>query len=277
MSPSHSMPPGTTAIVPDIHQNVAFVRAVRQRIQDISTIREVVFLGDYVDGRGIYTGRRSLARTLRELRAIGESGLKCTFLCGNHEAMYLAAFHSARLRFGPEIDAAIRSGCVGSPEMGKVARVLHSRRDWHWLRRRLCFAVARGDYLISHAGLHATNRPMHASDPTSAAEWVNTLAKQHLHNAETQPLLGPGRIRGGNLPVGGILWQDFNAEFEDNLPFPQIVGHTAGDNVRWNGRSCCLDASQTRIGLLHPDARLEIIPIPPTDPAPPQTHTTSKV
>ncbi len=59
-------------------------------------------------------------------------------------------------------------------------------------------------------------------------------------------LLAAGQARGGDAPVGGITWQDWNLEFKDELPFPQIVGHTQSpEGARQKGRSWCLDGGKT--------------------------------
>jgi len=75
---------------------------------------------------------------------------------------------------------------------------------------------------------------------------------------DDHPLLGAGPVRGGFHDIGGPLWQDFNEEFEDSLPFPQIVGHTRQRKVARKGRSVCIDVCQTACGVLYPDGNVTI-------------------
>ena len=55
-----------------------------------------------------------------------------------------------------------------------------------------------------------------------------------------------------------MLWCDWNEEFVDDLPFPQIVGHTADAKPRRKGRSWCLDCGQTHYGVLEADGTLVV-------------------
>ena len=60
-------------------------------------------------------------------------------------------------------------------------------------------------------------------------------------------------------PVGGPLWLDWDSEFVDDLPLPQVVGHTRGREARRKDRSWCIDATQTCAGLIDPNAGLRIL------------------
>ena len=65
-------------------------------------------------------------------------------------------------------------------------------------------------------------------------------------------------MRGGEQPCGGITWQDWNDEFRDDLPCPQLVGHTSSsDGARQQGRSWCIDGGQTCYACLSGE-RLEL-------------------
>jgi hypothetical protein len=79
---------------------------------------------------------------------------------------------------------------------------------------------------------------------------------------ELHPLFHAGPGRGGILaPIGGPLWLDWESEFVDDLPYPQIVGHSRSSEVRRKDRSWCIDAAQSRAALLHPDFGLRILKI----------------
>jgi hypothetical protein len=51
-------------------------------------------------------------------------------------------------------------------------------------------------------------------------------AIDRIYEETENPLFSVGRVRGGTGEVGGPLWLDWDAEFEDNLEVPQIAGHT---------------------------------------------------
>jgi len=82
-----------------------------------------------------------------------------------------------------------------------------------------------------------------------------------------QPLLAAGKTRGGDTPIGGLTWFDWNDEFSDDLPLPQIVGHTADEvGARQKGRSWCVDGNQSYYAVLE-NGECEVrnvVPIPST-------------
>jgi hypothetical protein len=57
------------------------------------------------------------------------------------------------------------------------------------------------------------------------------------------------------------LWLDWDTEFVDDLPLPQVVGHTRGAHARNKDRSWCIDCAQTSVALLDPDFGLSILPL----------------
>ena len=66
-----------------------------------------------------------------------------------------------------------------------------------------------------------------------------------------QALLAAGKTHGGDAPIGGLTWLDWNDEFSDDLPLPQIVGHTADEvGARQKGRSWCVDGNQSCYAVL---------------------------
>jgi hypothetical protein len=119
-----------------------------------------------------------------------------------------------------------------------------------WQQAR-CFVTAH-DFLISHAGVAAQFWPV-AESTDAALGVLEQRCEKALEQANHKraDLLAPGRIRGGD-GLGGITWQDWNMEFNDELPLPQIVGHTRSANgARQKGRCWCLDGCQSSYGLLN--------------------------
>jgi len=89
---SHPKMPITTdkcLIIPDVHQNIAWVRRVLAQEKDYG---HVVFLGDYFDSRMPVKERTGVAATCtylnERLQALGK---RVTFLLGNHDIQYLEA------------------------------------------------------------------------------------------------------------------------------------------------------------------------------------------
>jgi len=120
-------------------------------------------------------------------------------------------------------------------------------------------AVERFGWLITHAGVHPSLWPQ-GKDLSEGITELNETMRALVADPPTDyshPLIGAGPARGGYHPVGGPLWLDFVEEFVDDLPFPQVVGHTRSPDVLQNGRSLCLDACQQVCALLHPDGTLE--------------------
>ena len=127
-----------------------------------------------------------------------------------------------------------------------------------WFRLEL--AVRHNDWLISHAGIHPEFWPK-ADFPKAALEelkmeWEGVIG--NLFENEDHPLLEAGPARGGQQKVGGPLWLDWEQEFIDELPYRQIVAHSAGPEPRQRGRSWCIDCGQGAYGLLD-NGQLKIV------------------
>jgi len=97
-------------------------------------------------------------------------------------------------------------------------------------------SVLAGKTLISHAGYSKTMM----SVKMDSLEVHNTLL-DHWNNGDYSysAFSNIGRARGGMHHSGGILWCDFDSEFQPTK-FPQIVGHTPR-GVRMKGNSICID------------------------------------
>jgi hypothetical protein len=52
------------------------------------------------------------------------------------------------------------------------------------------------------------------------------------------------------VPAGGPLWLDWDAEFEDALEVPQIVGPTRCAKQTQKGRSYCIDFAQAAYAIV---------------------------
>lgn len=250
-------------VVPDVHQDLGFLdRAVALAVSEGAAL---CFLGDHVDSTDPRwreeAALRAVAARLPELAETHPHG--CVFLAGNHDidAVRLARVRASLLLDGDEAGVARLDAAL--PAAAGYGRLLGA---WPtaFLRTWSLAAVAHG-YLLSHAGVArrlwpwgSSARPEGQADTflrEARAAWLGWLER-----GEEGPLFAAGPARGGrSAPVGGVLWLDWDHEFVDDLPLPQLVGHTRGREPRRKDRSWCLDASQTAAGLLDPDLGLRVV------------------
>jgi hypothetical protein len=250
-------------VVPDVHQDLGFLqRAVALAEREGAAL---AFLGDHVDP--IDPRWRDLAALRAVSRALPELALShpggCLFIAGNHDVQALqAGRHRAALLIAGD-EAQVEKLDQAMPAAPGYAELLGAwSRDfllsWHLA------AVVHG-VLLSHAGVARRYWPWGASPESSRQAQVflsdaQLAWEKWLLRNEEGPLFEVGPGRGGrNSPVGGPLWLDWDAEFVDDLPLPQVVGHTRGRDPRRKDRSWCIDAAQTCVGLLDPDLGLRVL------------------
>jgi len=237
-------------------------RAVsRAQAEDAS----LIFLGDYVDAVDAQWRNpavlASVARVLPELAETHAPG--CVFIAGNHDvqALQVARYRASLLIAGDEEHVAKLDAAM--PLAASYAKLLGAWSQ-EFLRGWRLAAVAHG-FLLSHAGMARRFWPWSVAPDVegqtrallSEAEvaWERWLIK-----GEEGPLFEAGPGRGGRVaPVGGPLWMDWDYEFVDDLPLPQVVGHTRGREARRKDRSWCIDASQNCVALIERDIGLRVI------------------
>lgn len=242
-------------IIPDVHQDLGFLASILER-EAIWRYDRVVFLGDYFDAKQmVYAGEagtRGTARLIREVKMAYPD--KVTLLWGNHDMPYFQLRDSVMGPGSSSLLNAARDDDIGTTI--RRARWIHE--EWpkeFWGGLRLLIEV--DGWLLSHAGIHPDLWRLDL-EPRDALEdflleWETVEENPGAHHAH--PLLGAGRPRGGDAAVGGPLWLDWEAEFTDELPYAQIVGHSRGKFPRQRNRSWCIDCGQTvyatlRDGLL---------------------------
>jgi hypothetical protein len=248
-------------VVPDVHQDFDFLqRAVALAVREGAAL---CFLGDHVDGVS------SRWRDPAHLRAVADLVISlarthprgCLFLAGNHD---VDALHHARARHALSQDVAGLAALDAARPPGIAYSYLMTVWPEEFLATWRIATIAHG-YLLSHAGVARRHWPWSASGQVEAqAQAFLQLADKAWRGWLTQGTIGPlfaaGPARGGSTaPVGGPLWLDWDNEFVDDLPLPQVVGHTRSREPRRKDRSWCLDAAQTAVGLLHPDLGLRVL------------------
>jgi hypothetical protein len=240
-------------VIFDVHEDVAWVRRVLAR--EHGNFSHLVLGGDYFDSRRTPDGGGvpKMCALLKELRdSLGE---RLTVLLGNHDVTY-AESTSKGLRLRPLRMDRLKHHCSGFT-VSKAMRIRNELDSNFWAGTRLFQAV--NGCLVSHAGVSPFfwREELAVEEALAALDAQCAIAWQYL-GAYPAAILGAGTARGGDQPHGGILWQDFDDEFEDALPLPQIVGHTQGAGPRQKGRSWCLDGARTCYGVLSADGTLEV-------------------
>ena len=250
-------------MVPDVHQNLEFLELAVNRAQAEGA--RLVFLGDFVDAvDGRWRDPAALAAVARVLPELAETHAPgCIFIAGNHDvqALQLARHRAALLIAGDEEQVAKLDAAM--PTAASYAKLLGAWSQ-DFLRGWRLAEVAHG-FLLSHAGVARRFWPWVAAPDVAGqarallreadVAWERWLLKN-----EVGPLFEVGPGRGGrDAPVGGPLWMDWDREFVDDLPLPQVVGHTLGREARRKDRSWCIDASQTCVALIEPKSGLRVV------------------
>jgi hypothetical protein len=241
---------GRFLIIPDIHQNLIFLSSILEA-EDLSSYDQIVCLGDYFDARHpLFDNEKALKLTAEMILQLHRAypGKLC-LLWGNHDIIY-CRFREFVLRVGEE---RVREAAA-SMDLGD--HLIHAsivNNIWPgdlWFRLRM--AVVCDGWLLSHAGIHQHFWPQADTPAAALAQLCSHFDAiiDNLFDNEDHPLLEAGPPRGGQAEVGGPLWQDWEEEFADSLPFAQIVGHSAASEPRQIGRSWCIDAAGTAYATL---------------------------
>ena len=234
-----------TLVIPDLHQDLAWVERV---LAAETGWDRIVFLGDYLDTR-FPRQVASLGETVDWLVEFArEHGDRVTRLLGNHDLPYLEVLQQVEAGATDPLTIRFPAGVEILPRHVRAVA-----EGWRFpFRRSFRLLVEEEGWLLSHAGVHPSFWP-EGGNPRDSLARLEAEAHTALANLPTTecPLLEAGAARGGFQPVGGLTWLDWDEEFEDGLPLPQLVGHTRHfGEARPEGRSWCLDGGQTTYGRL---------------------------
>lgn len=241
--------PQKLLVIPDVHQDFKFLDALQEE-QDFTAFDRIIFLGDFIDAkRSEHDSEKSLRKTLKRVKRLVEAhGDKIVLIPGNHDLPYFGARPS-------EQSTGVRNSVMSSYGCGPVMQDIHRALLKHWephIWDRFVPMHFENGFIFSHAGF-ALDWWEELSGPLQSIEMCLAACEaiwEAAGEGRFSPLFGAGTARGGDLPVGGPFWLDFHHEFNDNLPYPQIVGHTSGSFARQSGRSWCLDARQSIYGIV---------------------------
>lgn len=236
--------------ISDVHQDILWARKVLEH--EVGQFDKVVWMGDILDshrGTDEVVGARATGRFLKELLS---DATDTHHVClGNHDLPYAESWAYNHRYTHKHYLVNPCSGFSRSKAM-EVNKAL-TWEDW---QRGHLFYVVNG-WLVSHAGVHpALWMPFQTVQVNLRRLW--DLAAQATLHMGTSQLLACGTARGGGASVGGLTWLDWNLEFVDELPLPQLVGHTHGKLPRMIGRSCCIDGDQTTYAIISRDGAIQI-------------------
>lgn len=197
-------------MVGDIHGKLEVVEAV------LNLNRPTVFMGDILDSH-IYDAKECFECLDMVLRAV-ESRPDCYCVIGNHEAHYI--HHQIRGTGYSFITETYLHNSYDEKRIYKQA-ISDLMVPYLWME----------GFLISHAGV--------------SQKLLDSLGLTLEEYLDSGKFYGIGAYRGGPDVAGGLLWCDWNHEFEPIEGVPQIVGHTPVPSIdigiRKKGNSYCVD------------------------------------
>ena len=223
-----------TLIIPDLHDKSQQAQA----ILDSEQWDKAVLCGDVFDD--FTTDVREAVVTANWLQeTLKNPDITC--LWGNHDLHYAWLWPWLRCSgYSPEKQQAILLTGIES------------------LRTRFRFHVWVDGWLITHAGLdnrllsQAHYRKAPFRDSTSMKAFADWLVSEEqrcfdcLQFGLRHPWLQAGRDRGGDAPVGGLVWSDVRS-FQPIPGINQLFGHTPSYNVREvqgrQSRNVCIDTN----------------------------------
>ncbi len=231
-------------IIPDIHERFA----VAESIIDLEKPDLTIFLGDYFDSyfdvleEALYRTDQTAAWLKNSLEQKNR-----IHLIGNHDMNYMTD--------NPQL------------QHGGYARFRHDiikkyNIDWkklklyHWLNKK---------WLCTHAGLSYDFYTMITE--ASTVSDIMEFSEQDLENINDPyykfKFFNVGKTRGGTEKCGGILWCDYDKEFEPIPELNQIFGHTPLDepdymiNPEIDAEWICLDTHLKHYAL-YQDNKMKI-------------------
>ena len=246
-----------TLVIPDVHQDLPWVRRILDKETDFD---ELVFLGDYYDEFETqpFCSPKSVTKYMHSLTELYDD---VTFLIGNHDAQYLAFRGRCPPRRNDPTPFEKRWQTNGYTRnrCSDISRYLTTS-----ILERFKLAKYTQGFLLSHAGVlgqlltDISNVQESAGDtPLDRFLYTANSYCPYLSHHTYSPLFWIGKYRDpkSHDPYPGIIWCDFDAEFDNTIDVPQIVGHTIGDSVRVKNvgtpnAAYCLDAEQTAYGVI---------------------------
>lgn len=235
--------------ISDVHQRTDWMNAVFSH--ENGNYDHIVFLGDMMDSYDEPPVVSSARRSANEYANL-LSRQDVTVLVGNHDLPYIECFKKSKAF---KKNSNIINSCPGFSNSKSIDFAKELTAEL--LQNVNLFCVANG-YLLSHAGFreHFWNSYW-TNEQNLAYLWHKSKEDLRLIDFIPSVLFAIGEARGGNERMGGPVWCDWDYEFQDNLPIPQIVGHTNCHNTyRQIGKSFCIDSGGIGYAIIMPDGQV---------------------
>lgn len=226
-----------TLIIPDIH--LKWKKA--DKIIKHEAADAVVFLGDYFDDFGDSPADAAetanwLVNSLKQPNRI--------HLMGNHDIHYAVQHRAYK--------------CGGYDQAKEFAiNAIMTKNDW----KKLQLHTWVGSWLCTHAGLdnHFYHQEFDLKEQLRST--CDIALKTAFNGGLPDEILCAGYKRGGNYPIGGIIWCD-TGEFRPIMGVNQVFGHTPQRKPLWLStptynknytQNLCLDVNNCDYYGVHDD------------------------
>jgi hypothetical protein len=218
-----------TIVIADIHQRTQSVEAVLKENKEYD---KIIFLGDWFDSfhnPPTVTSFRDTCHFLKSLVTDHPNKNKFVFLLGNHDVSYIYHNNASSKEEVLNRNAYFCSGFT--IEKAKIFREEFFDKGFkdEFFHENFKLAHQCQGFTLSHAGLHPDYVPTREGinkvvDEILPDVWKNFRNQRHPRNVV---LSGAGYARGGNVPIGGLIWLDWHMEYKTTEEIgKQIVGHT---------------------------------------------------
>ena len=257
-----------TLVIPDVHQRVDSVKWI---LEAETVYDEVVFLGDWFDSffdPPKVTGFEETCEYLKHLISEHPNKHKFVFLLGNHDLSYIYENKDYSIH---RISKTLKYFCSGfttsKAKKFRHAFFDHGLKDNFFLEHFKIAHITQG-WTLSHGGISIRHFPYGYSKERFVNEllpdvWRNFRNLEYKHN---WVISGAGYHRGGNQPIGGVLWLDWRGEFNSSIDTgKQIVGHTTvkePDCIHMNTPLECWNLDTEKDYGIIIDGRMTTKPIP---------------
>lgn len=240
-------------VVPDVHQDISWAQKILHK--EAGQFDVLVFLGDWFDSH--HPKFVSGIKEVCEFMNYVHKNYNCRFTAGNHDCAYYDTYYWYKNNHKKCLDLPFYCSGYTSSRAKKISKYLNEE-----VIKNTYLIIEANDWLLSHAGINEKLWPM-TYGKNSNEESKNKLIKKSIEaweNFRADPenqFFWISRSRGGKHPYGGVTWQDWYDEFEDSLPYPQLVGHSYGEEPRQKGNSWCIDCAQSYYAIIEPSSEIK--------------------
>lgn len=225
-------------IIGDIHEDVERANQILAKFADAE---RVILVGDYWDSYA-WDDCPDQWRLMCDWVNEKVRDPRFTLLWGNHDVQYVCP------------NSYLRCGGYQS-ERHQIIQERINHTVWHQFKFLHYERIAGVPWLFSHAGLNPRFINPYAELNEAYFNDLNDHLTVKMFAGIVDPALAIGKARGGKAEVGGVIWQDFNHEFEPIAGLNQIFGHTNCPYVTTfdQGQNICVDCGLDGVAIIDLD------------------------